>query len=253
MWQTVCCVQWSWAGKAVCQSPSCWYFAGRRATVMECQYGPRRKGSSGKKAISYEGGGHKMHKLTCPARIYVKKVKKFPGCQIDPTLEGKNVRQAQERALTALRLAGVETGGEERCAQCDIFNMLLSLYHHFSLANRPVTLFEIFTEPKNAPVESIVELFCKMMYSSAIIVIRHICMCVCVFWLGFAWWELVYWLFCSFGKYHITSFHHHIQPFLAIRATPSWLIHSAVCHVRAVHVFSVCHVNFIILWVAIMS
>ncbi|EDO42659.1 predicted protein [Nematostella vectensis] len=90
---------------------------GRRATVMECQYGPRRKGCIAKKSNEYEdesGQLKKPHRPTCPARIYIKKVRKFPEYRIDPNLEGKNVRQAQERALTTLRLAGVEMGGEER-------------------------------------------------------------------------------------------------------------------------------------------
>ncbi|XP_058970330.2 calcium-responsive transcription factor isoform X2 [Pocillopora verrucosa] len=89
---------------------------GRRATVMECQYGPRRKGSVNKKQVDYDEHGHpvKRHRPTCPARIYIKKVRKFPEFRIDPNLEGKNIRQAQERALTALRLVGVHVGGEER-------------------------------------------------------------------------------------------------------------------------------------------
>jgi len=89
---------------------------GRRATVMECQYGPRRKGAVNKKQVDFDEHGNaiKRHRPTCPARIYVKKVRKFPEFRIDPNLEGKNVRQAQERALTALRLAGVHVGGEER-------------------------------------------------------------------------------------------------------------------------------------------
>ena len=85
---------------------------------MECQYGPRRKGNNNKKQVFQEDTGlisvKKVHRPTCPARIYIKKVRKFPEFRIDPNLEGKNVRQAQERALTALRLAGIETGGEER-------------------------------------------------------------------------------------------------------------------------------------------
>lgn len=86
---------------------------------MECQYGPRRKGNVCKKSPDFDSQGNsskKAHRPTCPARIYIKKVKKFPEFRIDLdlNLEGKNVRQAQERALTHLRLAGVETGGEER-------------------------------------------------------------------------------------------------------------------------------------------
>jgi len=86
---------------------------------MECQYGPRRKGSNTKKTREYDNQGNaikKGHRPTCPARIYIKKVKKFPEYRIDVDLnvEGKNVRQAQERALAHLRLAGVESGGEER-------------------------------------------------------------------------------------------------------------------------------------------
>lgn len=89
---------------------------GRRATVMECQYGPRRKGAVNKKQPDYNEHGSpvKKHRPTCPARIYIKKVRKFPEFRIDPTLDAKHVRQAQERALTALRLAGVDIGGEER-------------------------------------------------------------------------------------------------------------------------------------------
>lgn len=89
---------------------------GRRATVMECQYGPRRKGAVNKKQLDCDEHGTpvKRHRPTCPARIYVKKVRKFPEFRIDPTMDGKHVRQAQERALTALRLAGVHVGGEER-------------------------------------------------------------------------------------------------------------------------------------------
>lgn len=86
---------------------------------MECQYGPRRKGCTNKKNTDFDNQGNtlkKSHRPTCPARIYIKKVKKFPEYRIemDLNLEGKNVRQAQERALTHLRLAGVESGGEER-------------------------------------------------------------------------------------------------------------------------------------------
>lgn len=83
---------------------------------MECQYGPRRKGSKVK--VEFNDNGQqvkKIHRPTCPARIYIKRVRKFPGYRIDPNFEGvAGTRQAQERALTALRSAGVENGGEER-------------------------------------------------------------------------------------------------------------------------------------------
>lgn len=105
------------------------FAVGRRATVMECQYGPRRKGAVNKKQPDYNEHGSpvKKHRPTCPARIYIKKVRKFPEFRIDPTLDAKHVRQAQERALTALRLAGVDIGGEERYSTINILIMSVRL------------------------------------------------------------------------------------------------------------------------------
>ena len=96
---------------------------------MECQYGPRRKGAVNKKQTDYNEHSSpvKKHRPTCPARIYIKKVRKFPEFRIDPTLDAKHVRQAQERALTALRLAGVDIGGEERYYQLKILIFSLRL------------------------------------------------------------------------------------------------------------------------------
>ena len=42
------------------------YKTGSRAVVMECQYGPRRKGSLAKKQMDVNAGGE--YKQTCPAR-----------------------------------------------------------------------------------------------------------------------------------------------------------------------------------------
>lgn len=43
-------------------------FPGSRAIVMECQYGPRRKGFQPKKAGEQEGTSGQLYKATCPAR-----------------------------------------------------------------------------------------------------------------------------------------------------------------------------------------
>ncbi|KAL9847810.1 calcium-responsive transcription factor isoform 2-T12 [Geothlypis trichas] len=45
--------------------------AGSRAIVMECQYGPRRKGFQPKKACEQESTSSQLYKATCPARWYV--------------------------------------------------------------------------------------------------------------------------------------------------------------------------------------
>ncbi|XP_066045805.1 calcium-responsive transcription factor isoform X2 [Chamaea fasciata] len=45
--------------------------AGSRAIVMECQYGPRRKGFQPKKAGEQESISGQLYKATCPARWYV--------------------------------------------------------------------------------------------------------------------------------------------------------------------------------------
>ncbi|XP_050832790.1 calcium-responsive transcription factor isoform X2 [Serinus canaria] len=45
--------------------------AGSRAIVMECQYGPRRKGFQPKKAGEQESTSSQLYKATCPARWYV--------------------------------------------------------------------------------------------------------------------------------------------------------------------------------------
>jgi len=42
------------------------YIAGSRAVVMECQFGPRRKGGLGKKVGEPETSGE--YRQTCPAR-----------------------------------------------------------------------------------------------------------------------------------------------------------------------------------------
>ncbi|KAG3275031.1 calcium responsive transcription factor, transcript variant X4 [Ictidomys tridecemlineatus] len=45
--------------------------AGSRAVVMECQYGPRRKGFQLKKISEQESRSCQLYKATCPARWYV--------------------------------------------------------------------------------------------------------------------------------------------------------------------------------------
>ncbi|XP_070832471.1 calcium-responsive transcription factor isoform X2 [Chaetodon trifascialis] len=84
---------------------------GSRAIVMECQFGPRRKGLQSNK--SSEQTAELSYKATCPARIYIKKVRKFPEVRVpsEPTADRKTVRQEQEKAFQSLKSQNLETGG----------------------------------------------------------------------------------------------------------------------------------------------
>ncbi|XP_071371042.1 calcium-responsive transcription factor-like, partial [Centroberyx affinis] len=87
---------------------------GSRAIVMECQYGPRRKGLQPKK--NSEQPQLQDYKATCPARIYIKKVRKFPEFRVpsEPTADRKTVRQEQEKAFCSLRSQTLSSGGAVR-------------------------------------------------------------------------------------------------------------------------------------------
>ncbi|XP_078662723.1 calcium-responsive transcription factor-like isoform X2 [Branchiostoma floridae x Branchiostoma belcheri] len=89
---------------------------GSRAIVQECQFGPRRKGIVAKKIAEQERSGKQGFKATCPARIYIKKVRKFPQFRVhlSQDMDRKALRQAQERAFRSLKESGLEHGGEER-------------------------------------------------------------------------------------------------------------------------------------------
>ncbi|XP_075685850.1 calcium-responsive transcription factor [Rhinoderma darwinii] len=79
--------------------------AGSRAIVMECQYGPRRKGSQPKKSGENDSTTGQLYKATCPARIYIKKVKKFPSYRVptDPKIDKKLIKLEQEKAFNLLK------------------------------------------------------------------------------------------------------------------------------------------------------
>ncbi|KFO75333.1 Calcium-responsive transcription factor [Cuculus canorus] len=87
--------------------------AGSRAIVMECQYGPRRKGLQPKKAGEPENTSGHLYKATCPARIYIKKVQKFPEYRVptDPKIDKKIIRMEQEKAFNMLKKNLIEAGG----------------------------------------------------------------------------------------------------------------------------------------------
>ncbi|XP_048809137.1 calcium-responsive transcription factor isoform X1 [Lagopus muta] len=87
--------------------------AGSRAIVMECQYGPRRKGFQSKKAGEQESTSGYLYKATCPARIYIKKVQKFPEYRVptDPKIDKKIIRMEQEKAFNMLKKNLIEAGG----------------------------------------------------------------------------------------------------------------------------------------------
>ncbi|XP_053803651.1 calcium-responsive transcription factor isoform X2 [Vidua chalybeata] len=87
--------------------------AGSRAIVMECQYGPRRKGFQPKKAGEQECTSSQLYKATCPARIYIKKVQKFPEYRVptDPKIDKKIIRMEQEKAFNMLKKNLIDAGG----------------------------------------------------------------------------------------------------------------------------------------------
>ncbi|XP_018585208.2 calcium-responsive transcription factor isoform X2 [Scleropages formosus] len=87
--------------------------AGSRAIVMECQFGPRRKGLQPKKVTEQENSQNPQYKATCPARIYIKKVRKFPEYSVptDPKVDKKVVRQEQEKAFFNLKKSLWDAGG----------------------------------------------------------------------------------------------------------------------------------------------
>ncbi|XP_054404993.1 calcium-responsive transcription factor isoform X3 [Pongo abelii] len=87
--------------------------AGSRAVVMECQYGPRRKGFQLKKVSEQESRSCQLFKATCPARIYIKKVQKFPEYRVptDPKIDKKIIRMEQEKAFNMLKKNLVDAGG----------------------------------------------------------------------------------------------------------------------------------------------
>ncbi|NXL57811.1 CARTF factor, partial [Chordeiles acutipennis] len=86
---------------------------GSRAIVMECQYGPRRKGFQPKKAGEQESTSGHLYKATCPARIYIKKVQKFPEYRVptDPKIDKKIIRMEQEKAFNMLKKNLIDAGG----------------------------------------------------------------------------------------------------------------------------------------------
>lgn len=90
--------------------------AGSRAVVMECQYGPRRKGFQLKRISEQESRSCHLYKATCPARIYIKKVQKFPEYRVptDPQIDRKIIRMEQEKAFTMLKKNLVDAGGVVR-------------------------------------------------------------------------------------------------------------------------------------------
>ncbi|OWF37566.1 calcium-responsive transcription factor-like [Mizuhopecten yessoensis] len=96
--------------------------SGSRAIVMECQYGPRRKGNTLKKQMIDQYGPNKQceqfvpgdYRQTCPARIYIKKVKKFPQYAVDLSIDKKTLKLAMDKAFHELKQRGFDDIGHER-------------------------------------------------------------------------------------------------------------------------------------------
>lgn len=118
--------------------------AGSRAIVMECQFGPRRKGAQPKKGPEQETN---QYKATCPARIYIKKVRKFPEYKVptDPKVDRKVVRQEQEKAFFNLRKSLWDAGGVVRY-YIQLPTEKAHLYHIMDSANLPPLPEQIYFE-----------------------------------------------------------------------------------------------------------
>ncbi|XP_017547702.1 calcium-responsive transcription factor isoform X1 [Pygocentrus nattereri] len=112
--------------------------AGSRAIVMECQFGPRRKGVQPKKGTVEESNHNFPYKATCPARIYIKKVRKFPEYKVpvDPKVDKKVVRQEQEKAFFNLKKKLWDTGGVIRY-YIQLPTQKAHLYHDLDIAVLP--------------------------------------------------------------------------------------------------------------------
>ncbi|KAG1945629.1 calcium-responsive transcription factor [Pimephales promelas] len=112
--------------------------AGSRASVMECQFGPRRKGVQLKKGSEQETNQNILYKATCPARIYIKKVRKFPEYKVptDPKVDKKVVRQEQEKAFFNLKKSLWDVGGIVRY-YIQLPTEKAHLYHDVDTANLP--------------------------------------------------------------------------------------------------------------------
>jgi len=52
----------------------------------------------------------KIPNLTCPARLFVKKVRKFPQYQVPREADAKVIRGMQEHALKMVRSNGIKSG-----------------------------------------------------------------------------------------------------------------------------------------------
>ena len=80
---------------------------------MECEYGPRKRSNALKRMIQVHGhknANKRIPTLTCPARLFVKKVRKFPQYKVPLDADAKLVRQLQEQSLKLVRQAGFKAG-----------------------------------------------------------------------------------------------------------------------------------------------
>ncbi|XP_071941329.1 uncharacterized protein [Antedon mediterranea] len=78
---------------------------GSRAVTMECQFGPRRKSKA------WKAGSSKNYKTSCPARIYIKKVRKF----LKFKASNINDKKDHDRVFQSIKDIGIdEVYGVER-------------------------------------------------------------------------------------------------------------------------------------------
>eukprot|EP00795_Rhopilema_esculentum_P005130 gene5130-251_t len=115
---------------------------GRRATVMECEHGPRKKTNALKRMFNSSPADKASLKsvvnLTCPSRVFIKKVRKFPEFKVVSTTDPKILRVHQEQALKQLRELGMNTwsGGEIRLYM-QLPDASTHRYHMFGASTTP--------------------------------------------------------------------------------------------------------------------
>ncbi len=77
---------------------------------MECNFGPRRKGAQAKRQGQSSVARYEF-KQTCPARIYIKKVKKFADYSVEVHLDKKQLKQAMDRMFGLLKERDLDEPG----------------------------------------------------------------------------------------------------------------------------------------------
>ncbi|XP_047145209.1 calcium-responsive transcription factor isoform X1 [Hydra vulgaris] len=120
---------------------------GRRATVYECEHGPRKRTSIVKRIVQMHDQNNSTKKIptfTCPARLFVKKVRKFPQFKVPVDSDPKLLRQLQEHSLRHVRQSGFESG-ETRL----YMHLPLTTSHRYHHIGNAVDTYQLSMQQEN--------------------------------------------------------------------------------------------------------